>query len=591
MLNMTNLRHYIAPAVAALATAASIASVTIGQAPAKGAEPANTLSAAEKKAGWTLLFDGKTLNGWRAYKKTDATGTRWKVEDGLLTVDPGAGNDTHGQMDIVTTSTFERFELTWEWRIAEGGNSGLKYFVLEDQNSAIGHEYQLIDDERHPDAKIGPHRQTAALYDVLAAQNRPLKPAGQFNQSRIVSNGTTVEHYLNGTKVLQYELDSPALRAAIAKSKFKDIARFGKLQDGFILLQDHGDRVWYRNIKIKRLPPTAKGTQAAAKGISIVADAAGKRVDVTIDGKPFTSYIYPDTLKKPTLFPIRTSSGTLVTRGFPLEPRPRERFDHPHHVGLWFNHGDVNGLDFWNNSYDIPADRAPKMGTIHHKRVIETKSGADRGELAVETEWVNFENKPLLRETARYVFRGSGDVRSIDRITTLTALDQKVVFRDNKEGSLGLRVARELEQPADKPELFTDASGKATSVPVLDNTGVTGMYTSSEGLKGDEVWGTRGRWCMLSGKIGSEAVTIAMLDHPSNPNSPTYWHARGYGLFSANVFGRKVFDSTQEELVLTLEPGKSVTFRHRVLILDSAATAEAIEREYKTFAAAASSSR
>ena len=591
MLNMTNLRHYIAPAVAALATAASIASVTIGQAPAKGAEPANTLSAAEKKAGWALLFDGKTLNGWRAYKKTDATGTRWKVEEGLLTVDPGAGNDTHGQMDIVTTSTFERFELTWEWRIAEGGNSGLKYFVLEDQNSAIGHEYQLIDDERHPDAKIGPHRQTAALYDVLAAQNRPLKPAGQFNQSRIVSNGTTVEHYLNGTKVLQYELDSPALRAAIAKSKFKDIARFGKLQDGFILLQDHGDRVWYRNIKIKRLPPTAKGTQASAKGISIVADDAGKRVDVSVDGKPFTSYIYPDTLKKPTLFPIRTSSGTLVTRGFPLEPRPRERFDHPHHVGLWFNHGDVNGLDFWNNSYDIPADRAPKMGTIHHKRVIETKSGADRGELAVETEWVNFENKPLLRETARYVFRGSGDVRSIDRITTLTALDQTVVFRDNKEGSLGLRVTRELEQPADKPELFTDASGKTTSVPVLDNTGVTGMYTSSEGLKGDKVWGTRGRWCMLSGKIGSEAVTIAMLDHPSNPNSPTYWHARGYGLFSANVFGRKVFDPKQEELVLTLEPGKSVTFRHRVLILDNAATTEAIEREYKTFAAAASSSR
>lgn len=591
MLNMTNLRHYIAPAVAALATAASIASVTIGQAPASGAEPANTLSAAEKKAGWTLLFDGKTLNGWRGYKKTDASGTRWKVEDGLLTVDPGLGKDTHGQMDIVTTGTYDRFELTWEWRIAEGGNSGLKYFVLEDQNSAIGHEYQLIDDERHPDAKIGPHRQTAALYDVLVAENRPLKPAGQFNQSRIVSNGTTVEHYLNGTKVLQYELDSPALRAAIAKSKFKDIARFGKLQNGFILLQDHGDRVWYRNIKIKRLPAAAKGTQVSAKGISIVADDAGKRVDVSVDGKPFTSYIYPDTLKKPTLFPIRTSSGTLVTRGFPLEPRPRERFDHPHHVGLWFNHGDVNGLDFWNNSYDIPADRAPKMGTIHHKRVIETKSGADRGELAVETEWVNFENKPLLRETARYVFRGSGDVRSIDRITTLTALDQTVVFRDNKEGSLGLRVARELEQPADKPELFTDASGKATSVPVLDNTGVTGMYTSSEGLKGDKVWGTRGRWCMLSGKIGSEAVTIAMLDHPSNPNSPTYWHARGYGLFSANVFGRKVFDPKQEELVLTLEPGKSVTFRHRVLILDNAATSEAIEREYQTFAAAATSSR
>ena len=134
-------------------------------------------------------------------------------------------------------------------------------------HSAIGHEYQLIDDERHADAKIGPHRQTAALYDVLPAQNRPLKPAGQFNQSRIVSNGTTVEHYLNGTKVLQYELDSPALRAAIAKSKFKDIARFGKLQNGFILLQDHGDRVWYRNIKIRTPARGRQGdTQTSAEG-------------------------------------------------------------------------------------------------------------------------------------------------------------------------------------------------------------------------------------------------------------------------------------------------------------------------------------
>jgi Family of unknown function (DUF6807) len=128
-----------------------------------------------------------------------------------------------------------------------------------------------------------------------------------------------------------------------------------------------------------------------------------------------------------------------------------------------------------------------------------------------------------------------------------------------------------------------------SKVPVLDNTGVTGLYTSSEGLTGDHVWGTRGRWCMLAGKIGAEPVTIAILDHPSNPNAPTYWHARGYGLFSANVFGRKVFDPTQEELTLTLEPGKSVTFRHRVLILGTSATPESIEREFRTFAAVTSS--
>ena len=133
------------------------------------ADAVNQLTAQEKQAGWTLLFDGTSLNGWRGYQKPDATGTRWRVEDGLLTVNPGDGNDTRGQRDIITTATYDRFELTWEWRVAEGGNSGLKYFVLEDQNSAIGHEYQLIDDERHADAKIGPHRQTAAFYDVLPA--------------------------------------------------------------------------------------------------------------------------------------------------------------------------------------------------------------------------------------------------------------------------------------------------------------------------------------------------------------------------------------------------------------------------------------
>ena len=260
---MANLSHYLTPAIAAIATAASLASVAITQTPAAGA--VNQLTAQEKQAGWALLFDGKSLDGWRGYQKPDATGTRWRVEDGLLTVNPGDGSDTRGQRDIITTATYDRFELTWEWRVSEGGNSGLKYFVLEDQPSAIGHEYQLIDDERHADAKIGPHRQTAAFYDVLPAENRPLRPAGQWNQSRVVSNGKTIEHYLNGTKVLQYELDSPALRAAIAKSKFKDVARFGKLQNGFILLQDHGDRVWYRNVKVRRLP-TTPGTAAQATG-------------------------------------------------------------------------------------------------------------------------------------------------------------------------------------------------------------------------------------------------------------------------------------------------------------------------------------
>ena len=215
------------------------------------ARPARAQSAAA--AAWIPLFDGKTLNGWRGYKKTDASATRWTIEDGMLTVGASGGADTRGALDLITTETFDNFELAWEWKISEGGNSGVKYFVLEDRDAAIGHEYQIIDDERHADAKIGPHRQTAGFYDVMPAGDRPLKPAGEFNESRIIVNGRRVEHWLNGTRVLQYELASPALQAAVDKSKFKGIERFGKPQKGHILLQDHGDRVWYRNIRIRTL--------------------------------------------------------------------------------------------------------------------------------------------------------------------------------------------------------------------------------------------------------------------------------------------------------------------------------------------------
>ncbi len=310
MLNMTNLRHYIAPAIAALATAASIASVTIGQAPAKGAEPANTLSAAEKKAGWTLLFDGKTLNGWRGYKKTDATGTRWKVEDGLLTVDPGAGNDTHGQMDIVTTSTFDRFELTWEWRIAEGGNSGLKYFVLEDQHSAIGHEYQLIDDERHrrrQDRTASSDRRAlrrAARSEPAAQARRPVQPEPDRLERH---DGRALPERHEGAAVRARQ---PCPARGNRQEQVQGHRAFRQAAERLHpapgsrrprLVPQHQDQA--------ACPRPPRARRRRAKGISIVANDAGKRVDVTIDGKPFTSYIYPDTLKKPVLFPIRTSAA------------------------------------------------------------------------------------------------------------------------------------------------------------------------------------------------------------------------------------------------------------------------------------------
>jgi hypothetical protein len=328
--------------------------------------------------------------------------------------------------------------------------------------------------------------------------------------------------------------------------------------------------------------PEIKSSQA---GVHIVADAVSRRVDVLVDGRPFTSYIWPAAVKKPILYPIRTSTGTIITRGYPLDPRPGERVDHPHQVGLWFNYGDVNGLDFWNNSEAIkPEDRA-HFGTIRHVRIVDTKSGAAEGVLAVEMEWLDPSGARLIREDTTFVFRAAEGSRSIDRLTTLTALDNRVVFRDNKEGLLGIRVARQLEQPADRPEVFTDASGSATVVPKLDNEGVTGRYRSSEGKTGDDVWGARARWTMLTGRIGHEDITLAILDHPKNPGYPTYWHARGYGLFAANPLGRSVFSNGAQPLNFTLDPGKSATFKYRVMILSRAAASKEIDAEYARWVA------
>ena len=324
-------------------------------------------------------------------------------------------------------------------------------------------------------------------------------------------------------------------------------------------------------------------SRSAETGVRVEPNEAARRVDVLIDGQPFTSYIWPETIKKPVLYPLRTAAGTPVTRGYPLEPRPGERTDHPHQVGLWLNYGDVNGLDFWNNSEAIKPEDRRHFGTIRHARVKRAESGKQRGELEVEAEWLAPDGKPLLREETLFVFSAGANRRTVDRVTKLTALDRRVVFNDNKEGLFGLRVARQLEQPSNEPATFTDAAGKATVVPAMNNAGVSGQYRSSEGKTGDAVWGTRGRWVWLAGKIGEERITLVMLDHPQNPGYPTYWHARGYGLFAANPLGQKVFSDGKQELKFTLEPGQSATFRYRLLILSGDVTPAAIEAQYEQF--------
>ena len=211
------------------------------------ATPYNQLTDEEKAAGWRLLFDGKTTKGWHGFKQESLPGKTWEVEGEWLHCHGKPGDD------ILSEGEFEQFDLQWEWKMNPRGNSGVKYFVLETRNNIIGHEYQIVDDETEPDGKKPKHI-TASFYDVLAPTVKtPMKPMGELNQSRILVQGNHVEHWLNGVKVLEYELGSDAVKAAVAQSKFKNVEGFGNRVKGHILLQSHGGVIWFRNIKIRDL--------------------------------------------------------------------------------------------------------------------------------------------------------------------------------------------------------------------------------------------------------------------------------------------------------------------------------------------------
>ena len=305
---------------------------------------------------------------------------------------------------------------------------------------------------------------------------------------------------------------------------------------------------------------------SAQKDWTFVAKPAERSVEVRYNGKLMTAYRYDDSIRKPFLYPINTPDGITVTRGYPLQPRSGDRTDHPHHTGLWMNYESVNGLDFWNNSTAIAPEKRKSYGTIQHNRVLVQKGGKDLATLAVASNWVRPDGKVLLRESTTFLFSIRGNMFVIDRISTLTAQDTAVFFRDVKDGFLAIRVARELEMPSKEKSDFVDASGNVTTVPALGNDQVTGMYINSQGVRGDSVWSTKGRWAMLQGKKDGKRITIAMIDHPQNPGYPAYWHARGYGLFALNPLGRKIFSNGKEELGFQIPAGQSVRFHYRVVV-------------------------
>lgn len=276
---------------------------------------------------------------------------------------------------------------------------------------------------------------------------------------------------------------------------------------------------------------------------------APDRVEVQIDGKPFTTlYMGPDTTK-PYLHPLRAASGKVVTRYFPMEVREGERRDHPHQRGLWFSHGDVNGYDYWANEV---SQKGPNKGKIVLNKVIAAREGRRQGSLEVSFDWLDPAGKPILNERRTMVFHAHPSLRIVDFDIVLTAIE-KVKFGDTKEGTFALRLAPSLEEPA-------------RGAPETPRR--TGKMVNAEGLEGEQqVWGKRSAWVDYFGEVEGEKLGVAIFDHPQNPKHPTFWHARSYGLFAANIFGEHDFmaDKTRDGSI-TLEPGGKLRFRYRVVI-------------------------
>jgi hypothetical protein len=318
--------------------------------------------------------------------------------------------------------------------------------------------------------------------------------------------------------------------------------------------------------------------------LDLKVDETSKRIEVLADGELFTAYIYPEQVKKPVLWPVISPGGNTLTRSYPMVSKEGDRTDHPHHVGVWFNYGDVNGLDFWNNSEARAQEDRHRYGSIRHLSVEKAEGGTGSAKLSTRSEWLTPDGEVLLNEESTFNFQASEGLRIIDRSAKLESVADTVLFRDNKEGMFAIRVARELELPSEGSIKLMDAHGNVTEVEQADNSLVRGNYRNADGIEGGKVWGTRSRWMKLSSVINGEKVSLVIIDHPSNPGYPTYWHARGYGLFSANTLGQSVFSKGEHELNFQLTRGERAEFKYRLVVATGDLSDEAINQMADDFA-------
>lgn len=305
---------------------------------------------------------------------------------------------------------------------------------------------------------------------------------------------------------------------------------------------------------------------AATAEVSFVRQA--NRIEVSMDGKPFTTFFFGPEATKPYLHPLRTADGIIVTRSYPMEEVPGEQTDHPHHRGVWFSHGDVNGVDFWAN--EITQRHRGKKGVIALDSIHKVGAGTGQDSIEASFAWNAPSGETLLTERRAMRFGRVGEDNIVDFDITLTAKAETVRFGDTKEGTFGVRMATELEEP----------HWRAKGIQR------TGMIENAEGLTREaNAWGKRSAWVDYAGTLGGAPMGIAIFDHPGNPKHPSYWHVRGYGLFAANIFGEHDFHADESrDGSITLARGESLRFRYRVVVHEGRTGEANLARKYREWA-------
>lgn len=313
---------------------------------------------------------------------------------------------------------------------------------------------------------------------------------------------------------------------------------------------------------------SCKSDQDKEKELFVYQDNVSKTLAFSYGSDLLTILNYSNENYKAFFKPVNSLNGIGITRGWPGDPYPFDPVDHPHQKGMWFSFGDVNGYDFWNNSDSIRIEDKHRYGKIITDSVILGKIEKLSVEFEMYCRWLSEEGEELIAENAFFRIDVYENSWSLKRKTKLKAL-QKIVISDNKEGLFAMRMAREFQSDTAKAALIVDENFKLNKLPQICDTGKTGYYTSSSGIKASEVWGTANAWVNLNARVGKDSVSVLMMDHPENFAHPPCWHARDYGLFAVNNFGNKAFNPSRNSLSIILHKDESLKLLHSVYIKNS----------------------